>query len=91
MAMMQHLIGRKFLLIALLPFLLVAEGTSAALIASVDRTILSDADLVTLSIRASDESSDVELDFSGIERDFEILDTGASSNSSISIVNGRTT
>lgn len=85
--MMQRLIGKAFLIlvsIAITPII------HAGMTATVDRTIISDQDLVTLTIRASDDASNIELDFSPIEQDFEIVSTSSRQNSSMSIINGRT-
>ena len=84
--MISVLIGRLFpllLLMAVMP----AYG---ALVASVDRTIISDQDRITLTVRASDEAFSAEPDFSAIGANFEIVSTTSRSNSSISFINGKT-
>lgn len=66
-------------------------GLRAELIATVDRSLVSDLDLVTLTVRASNESSEAKPDFSVLEQDFDIVSTSSSQRSSMSIINGRTT
>lgn len=70
---------------------LTAQLCSATITATVDRTVITDMEMITLTVRASDESSGADLDFSGIERDFTIVNTSNRTSSSMSIVNGRTT
>jgi hypothetical protein len=88
-----HQIGRTLFTRALLTGWLLLTGVPAAaeLIATVDRTIVSDLDLVTLTVRASNDSSDAEPDFSGLNRDFDVVSTSSRQSSSMSIINGRTT
>ena len=85
--MMQRLIG-KFLILALAAFAMTAR---ADLVAIVDRTVITDAAQLTLTIRASGAAEGSTPDFSPLQRDFNILSNTSRSNSSISIVNGRTT
>ncbi len=82
-------IGKQLAIVMLLAGLAVQSAT-AGMTASVDRTIISDQDLVTLTIRASDDASQIALDFSAIEQDFEIVSNSNRQNSSMSIINGRT-
>ena len=63
----------------------------AGLTATVDRSIISDLDLVTLTVRASDQAADANVDFSSLQRDFEIITESNRQNSSMSIINGRRT
>ncbi len=84
--MMPRLIGKLFpllLLMAVMP----AYGS---LVASVDRTIISDQDSIILTVRASDEAFNTKPDFSAIEADFEIISNSSRSNSSFTIINGKT-
>jgi hypothetical protein len=61
----------------------------AALTATVDRTEISDADLLVLNVQLQNSSSGVEPDFDILERDFEIVsNSGAQRTSRISITNG---
>ncbi len=71
--------------------LFVSTSAQAAVTATVDRNRISEFDFVTLTVRASDEHTDMEPNFSGIERDFEILGNSSRPYSSMTIVNGRTT
>ena len=84
---MNHQIGKLLLVLAALT----ASMAQADLVATVDRTIISDADLLTLTVRASNATSDIEPDFSVLEKDFEIVSLSPQRNSSFSIVNGNTT
>lgn len=70
---------------------LASQSAWSDLVATVDRTIITDLDTVTLTIRASNESSGIELDLTGIEKDFNIVSNSTRQNSSMSIINGRTT
>ena len=80
------MIGR-FLAVAIL---MSAVSTRADLVATVDRTIVSDADLLTLTVRASDKTADTEPDFSVLERDFEVVSLRPQRNNSFTIINGKT-
>ncbi len=84
---MTHQIGKLILLLTAL----VASTSYADLVATVDRTIISDADLLTLTVRASNSTADIEPDFSVLDRDFEVISLSPQRNSSFSIVNGKTT
>ena len=75
----------KLIIIALA---LASQSAWADLVATVDRTIITDLDMVTLTIRASNESSGIELDLTGIEKDFNIVSNSSRQNSSMSIING---
>lgn len=70
---------------------LVANFTHATVTATVDRNSISEFEVVRLTIRISGESPDTAPDFSGIEQDFEIINTQNHKTTSISIVNGRQT
>lgn len=69
----------------------VAGLTHAAVTATVDRNSVTEFELVRLTIRISGDAPDTAPDFSGIELDFEIINTQNHKSSSISIVNGRQT
>ncbi|MBT7529530.1 MAG: hypothetical protein HN659_00645, partial [Gammaproteobacteria bacterium] len=71
--------------------LLLGNVVWAGLTATVDRSIISDLDLITLTVRASDETADATLDFSSLEQDFKIITESNRQNSSMSIINGRRT
>ena len=71
--------------------LLLGNVAWAGLTATVDRSIISDLDLITLTVRASDETADATLDFSSLEQDFKIITESNRQNSSMSIINGRRT
>jgi len=75
-------------LLILILFLL--APAPADLVATVDRTIISDADLFSLTVRASDATADTEPDFSALERDFEVISISPKRNSQFRIVNGQT-
>ena len=80
-------IGRLFLA----AILLLSQTTWAGLTATVDRTIISDLDLITLTIRASGNAADSPVDFSSLSQHFDIINESNRQNSSMSIVNGRRT
>ena len=84
---MKHQIGKILIMIAALAALM----AQAELVATVDRNIISDADLLTLTVRASNATSDIEPNFSGLKNDFEIVSVSPQRNSSFSIINGNTT
>jgi hypothetical protein len=71
--------------------LLLASAAWAGLTATVDRNIISDLDLMTLTVRASDDTADAAIDFSSLRQDFEIITESSRQNSSMSIINGRRT
>jgi len=71
--------------------LLLASAAWAGLTATVDRNIISDLDLMTLTVRASDDTADAAIDFSSLSQDFEIITESSRQNSSMSIINGRRT
>ena len=71
--------------------LLLASAAWAGLTATVDRSIISDLDLMTLTVRASDDTADAAIDFSSLSQDFEIITESSRQNSSMSIINGRRT
>ena len=65
---------------------------NAELRVSVDRTEISDADQVKLTIRLENATTTTNPDFSVLERDFEIMQrSGPNQSSRISIINGRQT
>ena len=55
---MTHLIGRLFILMAALT----AATIRADLVATVDRTIITDSDLLILTVRASNDAAWTEID-----------------------------
>jgi hypothetical protein len=62
----------------------------ATLSATVDRTLISDADLLVLNVRLENSTSSVGPDFDVLEKDFEIIsNSGPQRTSRTSIVNGR--
>lgn len=77
--------------LVLLLTLCTAGLAQADLVVKADRQEISDADVLRLSVRLENTSISATPDFSGIERDFEILNiAGPSRYSSTSIINGRT-
>jgi hypothetical protein len=72
----------------LLTFLLASLPTFAEISATVDRFTASEFDLVTLTVRVTNESTK-KPDFSGITRDFEIVSQSSSTSTSLSIGGGR--
>ncbi len=80
--------GSSLLILILILFLL--APAHADLVATVDRTIISDADLISLTVRASDATADTEPDFTVLERDFEVISISPKRNSQFRIVNGQT-
>lgn len=85
--MTHQLTGRLLILM----LLLIAGPAAASLTASVDRTLISDQDLLELTVRASNDTADLEPDFSGMDRDFDVVSNSSSRSSSMQIVNGKTT
>ena len=63
----------------------------ADLTSTVERTIVSELDLIILTVRATNEDFAAEIDFSPLKKDFEIINQSSRENRSISIVNGQTT
>lgn len=64
----------------------------AELSVSVDRTEITDADLLKLTIRIENATASTNPDFSVLERDFDIMQrSGPNQSSRISIINGRQT
>ena len=63
----------------------------AGLTSTVERTIVSDLDLIVLTVRATDEDFDTKIDFSPLNKDFDLINQSSRENRSISIVNGQTT
>ncbi len=59
--------------------------------ATVDRTAITEFDVLTLRVRTSDQLVDLAPDFSRVGQDFQILSTQTSQSSSFSITNGSTT
>ncbi|MBD3646398.1 MAG: BatD family protein, partial [Pseudomonadales bacterium] len=71
--------------------LLAAGSARAEIAATVDRTTVSEMDLLTLTVRLTDEDADETPDFSALEKDFEIISQSSRASSSITIVNDRQT
>ena len=72
--------------------LLLVQGTGhAGLTSTVERTIVTDLDLIVLTVRATDEDFDTKIDFSPLNKDFDLINQSSRENRSISIVNGQTT
>lgn len=90
---MIHLTGRRWLLsLVFLKCLLGSMFASAELSVNVDRTEISDADLIKLTVRIDNATSSSSPDFRALEQDFEIMQrSGPNQSSRISIVNGRQT
>ena len=74
-----------------LALMLVSGIARAEVTATVDRTTITEFDLVTLTVRASDELANVDPVYSGLERDFEIVNAQTRQSSSTTIANGRRT
>ncbi|MDG2070174.1 MAG: BatD family protein [Pseudomonadales bacterium] len=72
----------------LLTLLLMSLPTFAEISATVDRMTVSEFDLVTLTVRVTNESTK-KPDLSGITRDFEIVSQRESTSTSLSIGGGR--
>ena len=84
---MLQTIGKLTILLLLLSH----NISHAGLTSTVERTIVSELDLITLTVRATDEDFAAEIDFSPLKKDFEIMNQSSRENRSISIVNGQTT
>ena len=83
--------GNKMKFGMLLVCALFSTALNAAVTATVDRTTISELDLLTLTIRISGGEPDITPDFSPIRRDFDILGSQSQQSSSISFINGRQT
>ncbi len=83
--MTRLLIGSALIFIGLF-----SGAAQAGLTATVDRTVITDIDIVKLTVRASDRAIEDEIDFSALEDDFEIISERVNRNQSLSIVNGQT-
>lgn len=75
--------------IIMIALVLVVQLSRAEVTATVDRTTISEIDLLTLTIRVSNEAVTGEPDFSAISGDFDVVNTATSSSQQISIINGR--
>ena len=76
---------------ALLAWLLsVSPLAHSAVTATVDQNQISEFDVLTLSIRVTDQGG-TEPDFQALENDFAIINQQSQQNSSISLINGRQT
>ena len=84
---MSQTIGKFATLLLLLSY----NISHADLTSTVERTIVSELDLITLTVRATDEDFATEIDFSPLKKDFEIINQSSRENRSISIINGQTT
>jgi len=69
---------------------LVVSQAQAEITATVDRTRISELDLLTLTIRVSDSQSG-QPDFSSLEKDFDIVNNQSHQNSSYTFINGQQT
>lgn len=70
---------------------LLSEAAQAVVVAMVDRNQVSEFDMLTLTVRVSGKSTDHTPDFTGLEKDFEIVSTQNQKSSSISFINGKQT
>jgi len=76
----------------LLVALIFSNGAIAALSVKVDRTEMTDADLLKLTLRVENAATAANPDFSVLERDFDVVQrSGPNQSSRISIINGRQT
>ena len=93
MTAIDKFIGRQKTGIHLALFALVcalyAMSVQATVTATIDRNSVSEQELLTLTIRVNGESPAVEPDFTPLEQDFQIVNSGSKTSSSISIINGR--
>ena len=64
---------------------------AAKVTARVDRSLVDEFDQVTLTLRVSDDGIDLTPDFTALEDDFDIVGNSSHRNTSVSIINGRTT
>ena len=62
----------------------------SAVTATVDQNQISEFDVLTLTIRVTDQGS-TEPNFQALENDFRIINQQSQQNSSISLINGRQT
>ncbi|MBO6702558.1 MAG: protein BatD [Pseudomonadales bacterium] len=84
--MTRLLIGSVLIFISLFA----GSLAQASLTATVDRNIITDVDLIKLTVRAADRAIEDKIDFSALEQDFEIVSEHMNRNQSLSIVNGQT-
>ena len=91
--MMMHRTGNlTFWRAAIACVLLLANTAMASLSVTVDRTQISDADLLKLTVRVENATTAVNPDFTALQQDFEIVQrSGPNQSSRISIINGRQT
>lgn len=76
----------------LLVALIFSNGAIAALSVTVDRTEITDAETLRLTLRVENATTAANPDFSALEREFEVVQSsGPNRSSSISITNGRQT
>jgi hypothetical protein len=84
--------GWLLLLVALMAALIFSNGAIAALSVTVDRTEMTDADLLKLTIRVENATTAANPDFGALELDFEVVQrSGPNQSSRTSIINGRMT
>lgn len=84
---MKQPIGKKLLLVWLMALTPLAN---AALTATVDRTQVSELDLLTYTLRLEDSTTTESPNFSSLSRDFDIVQqSGPNRSTSIRIINGR--
>ncbi|MFT5099553.1 MAG: hypothetical protein ACI9HY_001674 [Planctomycetaceae bacterium] len=77
-------------LLFLVTALMCSTGALASLSVAVDRTEISDADLLKLTLLVRDSTTATNPDFRALEQDFEIVQrSGPNQSSKISIINGR--
>jgi len=88
-------IGKIASLLATYTLLLIcglfSSVANAVVVAMVDRNQISEFDMLTLTVRVSGKSTDQTPDFTGLQQDFEIVNTQNQKSSSISFINGKQT
>lgn len=81
---------RRFHAMLLVWLLSISPLSHAAVTATVDQNQISEFDVLTLTIRVTDQGG-TEPDFRALETDFTVINQQSQQNSSISLINGRQT
>ena len=81
------MVENLYIYLIIMLFAMISSQVNAALTASVDRTRVSENDIISLTIRSTDGPFENTNELAKLKRDFSILNTQR--NNAISIVNGR--
>ncbi len=81
------MVVNRYIYLIIILFFMISNQVNASLSASVDRTRVSENDIISLTIRSTDGPFENTNELAKLKRDFSILNTQR--NNAISIVNGR--